>query len=279
MSSQLLLNNDGTKRILGDVKKRLDRKSDLKHPHVTSVIPDLPVGAITKAAWIDDIVTDYWGNVWLKCDGREIDIEEYPELVGLGISMEDIDIVPNLTSLSSHPPFKASSSGIYNTSYNDWHMFTNDTSKIWISPNNSFNASGIGEAWVKIDAGSPILISKYFMKYRGSGSISECWPVDWTFEVSNDDSDWVILDDVLNKQAPAVLYQSHEKILNTSNKYRYYKLRITKVSGMPSASWRCVVLGQLQICTKGCSLKNTPLVDGQYTYVKANNRGFKHEIE
>lgn len=96
-------------------------------------------------------------------------------------------------------------------------------------------------AWLKYDlgAGNSQRIIKYTL-YR-NGSQSGGWhntnasPKDWTFEGSNDNSSWTILDTETNQVITAGATKKEYNFTNTQY-YRYYRINISS-SNQPSQTW------------------------------------------
>jgi hypothetical protein len=85
-----LVNKSDLKEITQHVH---NRKANNDHVHVTSVLSDLPIGSIIQAIWMDNVVSDHNGNIWLKCNGQIFDPEQYPELKG---SITPTNVTPNI---------------------------------------------------------------------------------------------------------------------------------------------------------------------------------------
>ncbi len=90
--------------------------------------------------------------------------------------------IPKMTSYNN-PSGIASASSENSTSYSAWRAFGGGN---WATANN------VRSGWLKYQFPSPIIISKYMIN---SGSVTVSFNAkDWTFEASNNDVDWTVLD-------------------------------------------------------------------------------------
>jgi len=282
---QKLIDNLGLTRALRAINAK---KADLKHPHVTSVIPDLPVGAITKAAWIDDIVTDYWGNVWLKCDGREIDIEMYPELAGataisyIEAPSDDALVTPIMTGVTTNG-FTASESRYADTMTRAWYAFTRVRSVTtsntppyyqWASSVNSYPGA-VGNDWIQMELPVGNSISSYGISScrRNAGSnlltgSSFGSPVDWIIEGSFDGANFEVIDSQTDQNFTAHAQRFIYSLAEESKPFKFYRLTITKIKSTSTQ----LTISELGLFRKPIYfLKNIPPVDDLNSYIKATD--------
>jgi len=114
----------------------------------------------------------------------------------------------------------ASASSEFNASHSADKAIDNNTTTQWAG-----DASGF-PYWWKIDfgAGTEQIIDQYKMQARTDAFWDEI-PEDWTFEASNNNSDW----DVLSTHSAIVWTQSEIKTFNVTNStaYRYYRFNIS----------------------------------------------------
>jgi NedA-like, galactose-binding domain len=96
-----------------------------------------------------------------------------------------------------------------------------DTGTIWGT------SAGVQTGWWKYDFGSGI--TKIISKYTITANTADRDPQDWTFEGSNDDSNW----DVLDTKTSEVFSSGQKRTFDISNgtAYRYYRFDITSSSG------------------------------------------------
>jgi len=104
---------------------------------------DFPFGWQQVTAWTDDVVNTNLGT-WLKCNGQEVDIEEFPNLENTTAIIEISNkITPNMTANNVPSPYVASSSSSYDNIPGAWRAFSGVSDAGWSSNQQTFNASGI----------------------------------------------------------------------------------------------------------------------------------------
>lgn len=138
------------------------------------------------------------------------------------------DITPKMTSNTTPAPYVVSASSIYNLSWSAWKAFNKsnvDTYDRWASANNGL------PAWLKLDfgEGNEKIIVKYAITTILSSDTSQS-PKSFTFEGSNDDINWTILDTRTNE----INWSSGEKreySFENNTPYRYYRVYITATNG------------------------------------------------
>ncbi|CAI8879786.1 F5/8 type C domain-containing protein [Brevibacillus sp. IT-7CA2] len=140
------------------------------------------------------------------------------------------DIVPQLSSNTSGN-ITVSSSGIYAPDHDAWKAFNNQIDdRPWSTENK--NTKG----WLKIDFGSnnEKQVAKYTIQMRvdinGDPRIPGFAPKAWTFEGSNDDSNWVILDTHVD-ETDWEAGQKREYTFSNTDKYQYYRISISENNG------------------------------------------------
>jgi len=103
----------------------------------------------------------------------------------------------------------------------------------WIS---SSAPTGGSPQWLKYDFGSSNekIIVKYRLLTRGDGAGIQS-PRDWTFQGSNNDSDWDTLDIQTDEADPGTNTWFSDYIFSNSTAYRYYRIHITDRNG--GTSW------------------------------------------
>lgn len=119
--------------------------------------------------------------------------------------------------IEQYSAWKAFNRTLCNSDYNSWAT-----------------ASYIKSGWVKIDFGIGKRVCKYTIQCRSF--MNDEQPKDWTFEGSNDDKNWTILDRITNQ----INWKSREKreyVFDNHNVFRYYKLNI---SGNNGQDWMCI---------------------------------------
>ncbi|MFJ7915867.1 MULTISPECIES: SPRY domain-containing protein, partial [unclassified Lysinibacillus] len=137
-------------------------------------------------------------------------------------------IVPIMTSNTS-PNGVASASSIYNANYDAYVAFDGSDSLGWCTP------SSIVKGWLKYKFDSKKIVAKYTI--RSTGNVPNiplnAHPQNWTFEGSNNDSDWIILDTQTNISFTSAIQEKEFSIAN-NEEYLYYRLNITKNNGSSS---------------------------------------------
>lgn len=129
---------------------------------------------------------------------------------------------PKMTS-NTLPQGRAFASSSYGTGYEAFRCFDQiDNNEGWVTP------TGIKTGYIGYEFNSPICISKYIL--RSSLSAYNETPKDWTFEGSNDNLTWEILDTQINQIWSANLTEKEYFIVNQT-KYKSYRLNITANNG------------------------------------------------
>ena len=127
-----------------------------------------------------------------------------------------LSVVTDMTSNSDPSPQVASADGEYSAAYAAYKAFNgNFTSDNWDYSGGSY------PHWLKIDLGSgnEKIITAYSLTEAGSTTYS---PTAWTFDGSNNDSDWTTLDTVSAFSGASGLTTRFEATNTTA--YRYYRL-------------------------------------------------------
>jgi len=101
---------------------------------------------------------------------------------------------------------------------------------IWDSDTNRWNSGTSGTHWLKYDLGdgNAKTVIKYYFQSHISGA--DFHPTAWTFEGSNNDSDW----DVLDTQSGISWNPNDEKksfTFSNTTAYRYYRIVMTVTTG------------------------------------------------
>lgn len=100
-----------------------------------------------------------------------------------------------MTSNSAPSPLVASASSEFSASFAAWKAFDNSvaTGSDWVV-STAADGSGVTDEWLKIDLGSGNEITPTAYEITPSNTAGREPPHDWTFEGSNDDSNWTTLD-------------------------------------------------------------------------------------
>jgi len=128
-----------------------------------------------------------------------------------------VDLVPTMTSNTTPAPYVISMSDLYGA-YDAYYAF-DDVGTTFL------HTGPTCPHWVKVDfgVGSNIAVNGYSLRSR-DGNVGQA-PYDWTFEGSNNDADW----SVLNSQSAQTFESGVVKEYYFSNvtSYRYYRLYVT----------------------------------------------------
>lgn len=149
-------------------------------------------------------------------------------------------VSPILTSDSVPSSYASSASSVYlndSATYGAWMAFNGkvppSTNTGWVS------ATGSTTGWIQIDLGSASLVDVYQVQ---SDSTLAYNPKNWTFEGSNNGTDWTILDARKDISFGATT-RSIPFFFRNSTPYRYYRLNISANNGNASN----VKVGQLTL--------------------------------
>ena len=125
------------------------------------------------------------------------------------------NLIPDMTGYTS-PSGEASASSEASGRF-AWHAFDQDTSTFWAQ-------SGTGDCWVKYQFETAKTIAKYTMTARPSNP--QYSPKNWTFQGSNNDSDWTTLDTATDETGWTAS-EKREFTFSNSTSYTYYRIYIT----------------------------------------------------
>ncbi|MCM3273915.1 discoidin domain-containing protein [Paenibacillus elgii] len=144
----------------------------------------------------------------------------------LSTSEDKLSIIPKMISNNSPSPYVVSASSIWDATYDAWKAFNgtnNDSTDCWATTNNARTG------WIKIDFNVPKNITQYTITSRTNATVTET-PKSWTFEGSNNNADWVVLDTRKN-ETNWTLNQRKMFQFNNITSYRYYRLNISENNG------------------------------------------------
>ncbi|MCK5681674.1 hypothetical protein KAI46_12775 [bacterium] len=130
----------------------------------------------------------------------------------------------DMTSYNSVLPLFVSASSEYSAFFASYKAFQSElgSGKYWIALTSS------GE-WLQLDFGCRNIVEFY---YISANTIPEPnrMPKDWTFEGSNDNSTWIVLDSVTGETAWGS-GERREFACTTTGAYRYYRVNISANNG------------------------------------------------
>jgi hypothetical protein len=125
--------------------------------------------------------------------------------------------VPQMTS-NTTPSGRVFASSINSATYDAWKAFDRAN-----NPFATANGSG-GVGYLGYEFANPIKIGKYAIMST-AGSSFQPMPKDWTFEGSNDETNWDVLDTQIN-QSWTTVSTDKEYVIDTSNANRYKMYRL-----------------------------------------------------
>lgn len=129
--------------------------------------------------------------------------------------------VPKMTTDTS-PSGRAFAENVYSASYAPWSAFNRiDDAEGYVSA----NGSG-GKGYLGYEFSNSISIFKYTVRSTGSAYLNRM-PKDWTFEGSNDGSNWAVLDTQIN-QTWTTQYTDKEYLLDT--RFHYIKFKMYRIN-------------------------------------------------
>lgn len=137
-------------------------------------------------------------------------------------SMQSTIVNPEMTSNVTPSPYIVSCSSAYSDTYEGWKAFngtTIDGDDAWMT------ANGTVSGWLSIDLNAPTIVNCYRLAARNIAGGGSFCPRDWTFEGSNNNLNWDILDTRV-----FVMFQDYETktfAFQNNTPYRYYRINIT----------------------------------------------------
>lgn len=143
-------------------------------------------------------------------------------MLGLaGYVPDNVDRIPTMTGATTSGVTASASGG----SGDAWRTGDNNTGTEW-------NSGAAGSYWLKYDFGAPKDIASYVV--QGPATTTDA-PKQWTFEGSNDNTNW----DVLDTQGPLTWTSLQSRVFNLGGllpkQYQYY--RWNGLSGQGGGNW------------------------------------------
>jgi hypothetical protein len=136
------------------------------------------------------------------------------------------DVTPTMTGNNSPAPYAVAASSFFGTNNAPWKAFDKNASTMWQA-----NVSPTG--WISLDFGPGN--TKKIIQYTITAPTTQA-PKNWTFEGSNDNINWTVLDARSNQTG----WGSNEKrVFNSfinNNSFRYYRLNVTANNGATTLS-------------------------------------------
>ncbi len=142
------------------------------------------------------------------------------------LAFATVELAPHdLTSDTSHPPYVSSASSFF-AGLPAWKAF-DGLANYWLG-------TGMGVDWLKLDLGAGIQAS--LSSYQVTVNIIPeplRAPKNWTFEGSNDDSAWTVVDTQTNQLAWTSGETRTYTLGSPSAAFRYYRINISANNGDP----------------------------------------------
>lgn len=134
---------------------------------------------------------------------------------------------PYYDSIIASPKTTATASSVVNSSWPATNAIDANTSTAW----SSSVQSQTGSQWLQVDMGSNFNVKKVILIPRTSGSLVQCFPVDFKLQYSTDGSSWTDVPGQAYTNYPAPVNNSGENFYFDSPVYaRYIRLLATKFS-------------------------------------------------
>ena len=272
----------------GSIKELIRR---IKSEIVDRFIPrSYPIGYLKILASVEPAVMLH-DIVWLRCDGRAINIEDFPNVVGLGgvRPPESVfqEATVQMTSNTQPDTHRVSSSSMFSPSYDAYRAFGREarpqTMDAWVTGMNTYNTTtgnannGSGE-YIEVELPEQTLITRYAFKSRNADlSIGESSVRDFQLIASNDRANWFIVDSRMNAPRAVVPRQSIEINISPERPYKYWRLIIPRIT-IGSRSRGHVGVSEFYLfkvadLPSRVILPNIELNDGMATYINTGQIG------
>jgi hypothetical protein len=170
-----------------------------------------------------------WGN--LKVDVSDLDANNNAD-----VYIYSDNLIPTMTSNTAPSGVVSASSVNSNapTAFDAYKAFDGSTTTNWYADSNA-------DEWLKYQFTTATQINFYSIYF--SSSSTTIAPKDWTFEGSNDDTNWTTLDTVTNETSWSG--ETRYFVFSNSTNYTYYRINISANNG--DATF--VGLGELKMYT------------------------------
>jgi len=131
---------------------------------------------------------------------------------------------PAMTANNAPSPYVAAASSVFSSGDDAFRAFDRNYSNFW--------TSNFSTGWLSMDFGSAIVIDGYTI--FGSGN-QQNNPRNWTFEGSNNNTTWTVLQTVALPSAIAASSTYSISSIGNSTAYRYYRVNVTLIGGGANA--------------------------------------------
>lgn len=130
------------------------------------------------------------------------------------------DIIPTMTS-NTTPSGTASASSDNGSGYAAWKTMDNDNATYWATNNTT-------TGWIRYQFPAAHIVVKYTM--TASSALTSSTPKNWTFEGSNDGTNWTTLDTQTN-QTGWTSNQKRTYTFSNTTAYSYYRINVSVNNG------------------------------------------------
>ncbi|MCL2446350.1 MAG: discoidin domain-containing protein [Oscillospiraceae bacterium] len=226
------------------------------------------VGATTWAYWTEEVHIARNGDTWLRLNGQQADVQEYPLLDGLGAaSYVAARLTPNMTSNTAPSPFVASASSTYASGYQPWRAFDGISGG---SGNDGWASSGplsgsVVNQWIMINLGQPLPLYWYRLRSRGNQTTVVQFPTEWTLLGSNNGTNFNPIEQRTFSLSGSGSYRPFDFFLSQPAMYQFYRFQISRVNGGGHVN-----IGEIELYRDVFRLQNVPPnAQGMHMYVKA----------
>ena len=172
-----------------------------------------------------------------------------------------IELIPTMSS-NTTPSGVVSASCDFSSGYEAWKAFD----KKLLGTDAWQTLAGETSGWLKYDFGEKqkLIVDRYSISPRERNFINRS-PRSWTFEGSNNDVDWEILDTQTNITNWNPLNYSTFPITNT-NPYRYYRINISANNG-----GNYVAISEMQMYGRNITSRIFVYQNSNYYYLNTSN--------
>lgn len=174
-----------------------------------------------------------------------------------------------MTSNTTPSPYVASQSSTYSADYSAWKAFNRSYSKETDSWDSSTSAGA--NSWLRIDTNTKKNIVKFNIiakMYTGTSNGSLSAPKNFKLQGSDNGTTWNDLLSVTNQTSWGVSEKRQFSLLSNTKSYRYHQILVLANNATSYTS-----IGGLELyeTEEIFQVPNIPLVNNQYTYIKAKN--------
>ncbi len=190
----------------------------------------LQIGDRVLLGQTDEKYVDEFGRTWLACNMNTHEVVDYPDLVDKkGVRhFENGEVVPVLLSNlvpGTYPVTVSSEATAPNTR---WKPFDGNGTVYWAT------ASTVKSGWIQVELPRSILINAYDLK---TSNTQDNTPQDWTVEVSDDGTNWTVID----RQTGNIALIDRKFTVATPRRGKFVRLNVSSI-----VRGTCVAVFRLQ---------------------------------